>query len=77
MSVQDAMPLRRRSIYHSSHRGGASERVVNLYYSQKDGWVKTSSEFMIVVHRKHVVERKTEDDASDASKSATSETVMA
>lgn len=76
MSVEDAITLGQRSIYHATHRDAASGGVINLYHVKKDGWVKISSEDMMVVHRKRVIERKTEDEASDAAK-ATSEPVTA
>lgn len=68
MSAEEALALGQKSIYHATHRDAASGGVINLYHVQKDGWVKISSNDMMVIHRKRVVERKAEDDASDAAK---------
>lgn len=68
MSVEDAIALGQKSIYHATHRDAASGGIINLYHVKKDGWVKISSEDMMVVHRKRVLERKEEDEKSDAAK---------
>ena len=44
-----------------------------MYQVMKEGWVNIHSEDITVPPRKHVLERKTEDDASDATKAATSQ----
>lgn len=40
MSVAEAVELGRRSIYHATHRDGASGGVVRVYHVHKDGWTK-------------------------------------
>lgn len=40
LSVDDAVELGRRSIYHATHRDGASGGVVRVYHIHKDGWTK-------------------------------------
>merc|ERR1719473_2545495 len=40
LSVEDAVELGRRSIYHATHRDGASGGVVRVYHVHKDGWTK-------------------------------------
>lgn len=70
MSVEEAIALGQKSIYHATHRDAASGGVINLYHVKKDGWVKISSEDMMVIHRKRVAERKDEDEKSDAAKKA-------
>ncbi|KAI0567586.1 20S core proteasome subunit beta 5 [Gracilaria domingensis] len=68
MSAEDAIKLGRKSIYHATHRDAASGGVINCYHVKEDGWVKISSEDMMIQHRARVVERKAEDEASDAAK---------
>lgn len=70
MSVEDAIALGQKSIYHATHRDAGSGGVINLYHVKKDGWVKISSEDMMVIHRKRVAERKAEDDSSDSAKAS-------
>lgn len=69
MSVEDAIALGQKSIYHATHRDAASGGVINVYHVKQDGWVKISSEDMMIQHRARVKERRAEDDASDAAKS--------
>jgi len=40
MTVKEAVELGRRSIYHATHRDGASGGVVRVYHVHKDGWTK-------------------------------------
>merc|ERR1712093_654019 len=40
LSVTEAVELGRRSIYHATHRDGASGGVVRVYHVHKDGWTK-------------------------------------
>jgi len=40
MSVEDAVELGRRSIYHATHKDGASGGVVRVYHVHADGWTK-------------------------------------
>lgn len=68
----DAIELGKRSIYHATHRDAASGGVINVYHVKKDGWVKISSEDMMIKHREVVASRTAEDDASDAAKLAAS-----
>jgi len=70
MSVEEAIALGQKSIYHATHRDAASGGVINLYHVKKDGWVKVSSEDMMIQHRARVKERAAEDLASDQARSA-------
>lgn len=70
MSVEDAIELGKRSIFHATHRDAASGGVINVYHVKETGWVKISSEDMMVKYRQVAAERKAEDDASDAAKNA-------
>ncbi|CEM22489.1 unnamed protein product [Vitrella brassicaformis CCMP3155] len=38
LSVEDAVELGRRAIYHATHRDGGSGGVVRVYHVHKDGW---------------------------------------
>mmetsp|Transcript_3014 Transcript_3014/g.8294 ORF Transcript_3014/g.8294 Transcript_3014/m.8294 type:complete len:282 (-) Transcript_3014:197-1042(-) len=40
MTIDEAVELGRRSIYHATHRDGASGGVVRVYHIHKDGWTK-------------------------------------
>lgn len=40
LPLADAIDLGRRSIYHATHRDGASGGVVRVYHVHKDGWTK-------------------------------------
>uniref|UniRef100_A0A7S1SEN8 Proteasome subunit beta n=1 Tax=Alexandrium catenella TaxID=2925 RepID=A0A7S1SEN8_ALECA len=40
MSVEEAVELGRRSIYHATHRDGASGGVVRVYHVHEKGWTK-------------------------------------
>lgn len=40
MSVDEAVELGRRAIYHATHKDGASGGVVRVYHVHKDGWTK-------------------------------------
>lgn len=70
MSVEDAIELGQRSIYHATHRDAASGGVINVYHVKEDGWVKISSEDMMVKHRVVKAERAAEDEASDTANAA-------
>jgi 20S proteasome subunit beta 5 len=40
LSLEEAVELGKRSIYHATHRDGASGGVVRVYHVHKDGWTK-------------------------------------
>jgi len=52
LSVEDAIELGRRSIYHATHRDAYSGGLVNVYHVHKDGWTKISSEDSTELHFK-------------------------
>lgn len=43
LSVEDAIHLGRRAIFHAAHRDAMSGGVINVYHIKEDGWVKISS----------------------------------
>lgn len=70
MSVEEAIELGQRSIYHATHRDAASGGVINVYHVKENGWVKISSDDMMIKHKEVTDARKAEDDASDAALAA-------
>lgn len=66
MSPEEAIELGQRSIYHATHRDAASGGVINIYHVKENGWVKISSDDMMIKHKEVTESRKAEDDASDA-----------
>jgi hypothetical protein len=40
MSVEDAVELGKRAIYHATHRDAGSGGFVRVYHVHKDGWTK-------------------------------------
>eukprot|EP00932_Pfiesteria_piscicida_P015660 SRR837773.282.p3 GENE.SRR837773.282~~SRR837773.282.p3 ORF type:complete len:128 (+),score=52.52 SRR837773.282:51-386(+) len=40
LSVEEAVELGRRAIYHATHRDGASGGVVRVYHVHEKGWTK-------------------------------------
>lgn len=44
MTVEEAIDLGKRSIYHATHRDAASGGIVNVYYIDKDGHHKISAD---------------------------------
>jgi len=40
LTIEEAVELGRRSIYHATHRDGASGGVTRVYHVHKDGWTK-------------------------------------
>lgn len=66
MSDEEAIALGQKSIYHATHRDAASGGVINLYHVKEDGWVKISSEDMMVQHRARIAQIKAENEAAAA-----------
>lgn len=66
MSDEEAITLGQKSIYHATHRDAASGGVINLYHVKEDGWVKISSEDMMVQHRARMAQIKAENETSAA-----------
>lgn len=80
MGVEDAIHLARRSIYHATHRDAASGGVINVYHVKEEGWVKISSDDMMIIHEQVKAEKKAVDDAAEAVEGAAAsgaETVVA
>jgi len=50
LSVEEAIELGRRSIYHATHRDAYSGGLVNVYHVHKNGWTKISSEDSTQLH---------------------------
>ncbi|KAJ3296796.1 Proteasome subunit beta type-8 [Borealophlyctis nickersoniae] len=58
MSVEDAIELGRRSIYHATFRDAYSGGSVNLYHVQKDGWKRIGSWDVMDLHYMYQSEPK-------------------
>jgi len=50
LSVEEAIELGRRSIYHATHRDAYSGGVINVYHVHEQGWTKISSDDMNDLH---------------------------
>eukprot|EP01001_Neometanema_parovale_P008216 NODE_4495_length_1056_cov_41.513398_g4293_i0.p1 GENE.NODE_4495_length_1056_cov_41.513398_g4293_i0~~NODE_4495_length_1056_cov_41.513398_g4293_i0.p1 ORF type:complete len:254 (-),score=53.33 NODE_4495_length_1056_cov_41.513398_g4293_i0:239-1000(-) len=50
LSVEDAIELGRRAIYHATHRDAGSGGQVMVYHVHKDGWTKVSREDCMKLH---------------------------
>jgi len=50
LSVEEAIELGRRSIYHATHRDAYSGGVINVYHVHEQGWTKISSTDMNELH---------------------------
>eukprot|EP00008_Paramoeba_atlantica_P003191 CAMPEP_0201493198 /NCGR_PEP_ID=MMETSP0151_2-20130828/36268_1 /ASSEMBLY_ACC=CAM_ASM_000257 /TAXON_ID=200890 /ORGANISM="Paramoeba atlantica, Strain 621/1 / CCAP 1560/9" /LENGTH=273 /DNA_ID=CAMNT_0047880401 /DNA_START=58 /DNA_END=879 /DNA_ORIENTATION=+ len=46
LSVEDALELGRRAIWHATHRDAMSGGTINVYHVQEDGWKKISADDM-------------------------------
>jgi len=53
LSVDQAVELGRRAIYHATHRDAYSGGMINVYHITKEGWQKISSEDSYVLHEKY------------------------
>eukprot|EP01129_Flabellula_baltica_P012435 TRINITY_DN561_c0_g1_i1.p1 TRINITY_DN561_c0_g1~~TRINITY_DN561_c0_g1_i1.p1 ORF type:complete len:296 (+),score=78.73 TRINITY_DN561_c0_g1_i1:28-915(+) len=50
LSVEEAIELGRRSIYHATHRDAYSGGFINVYHVHSEGWTKISHEDMNDLH---------------------------
>lgn len=58
LSVEEAVELGRRSIYHATHRDGASGGVVRVYHVHEKGWTKViAGEDVNEIHYKYAAEK--------------------
>jgi len=57
LSVEDAIDLGRRAIYHATHRDAYSGGVVNVYHIRREGWVKISSDDSFELHQRYQNEK--------------------
>jgi 20S proteasome subunit beta 5 len=53
MSIEEAVELARRAIYHATFRDGASGGVASVYYVGPEGWVKKSGDDVGELHYKY------------------------
>jgi len=57
LSVDEAIDLGKRAIYHATHRDAYSGGVINVYHVQPTGWVKVFSDDMNVLHEQYQEEK--------------------
>lgn len=60
LSVDEAIDLGKRAIYHATHRDAYSGGVINVYHVQPTGWVKVFSDDMNVLHEQYEEEKATD-----------------
>jgi len=58
LSVEEAIELGRRAIYHATHRDAYSGGMVNVYYVHQGGWTKVSSEDSTDLHYNKYAKQK-------------------
>ena len=65
MSVEEAVELGRKAIYHATHRDTGSGGVVRVYLVHKDGWTeKVAGDDVNKLHYKYLAEKGLETDTS-------------
>jgi len=58
LNLDEAIELGKRSIYHATHRDGASGGVVRVYHVHKDGWTKIEEgQDVDALHWKYAAEK--------------------
>jgi len=50
LTVENAIELGRRSVYHATHRDAYSGGIINVYHVHENGWTKISSDDMNILH---------------------------
>lgn len=58
LSVEEAIDLGRRSIYHATHRDAYSGGVVNLYHMKESGWEFISQTDVFDLHYQYKAEKE-------------------
>eukprot|EP00592_Proboscia_alata_P010275 CAMPEP_0194354458 /NCGR_PEP_ID=MMETSP0174-20130528/2618_1 /TAXON_ID=216777 /ORGANISM="Proboscia alata, Strain PI-D3" /LENGTH=282 /DNA_ID=CAMNT_0039123421 /DNA_START=60 /DNA_END=908 /DNA_ORIENTATION=+ len=59
LTVEEAIDLGKRAIYHATHRDAASGGINNLYHVTKDGWKKIHAIDVNDMHYEFAEEKKT------------------
>eukprot|EP01115_Flamella_aegyptia_P006214 TRINITY_DN26196_c0_g1_i1.p1 TRINITY_DN26196_c0_g1~~TRINITY_DN26196_c0_g1_i1.p1 ORF type:complete len:268 (-),score=40.41 TRINITY_DN26196_c0_g1_i1:71-874(-) len=59
LSVEQAIDLGRRAIFHATHRDAYSGGYVNVYHIQRTGWVKISSDDVQNLYDQYSLEKNT------------------
>merc|ERR1711957_1072339 len=59
LTVEEAIDLGKRAIYHATHRDAASGGINNLYHMTKDGWKLIHSIDVNDMHYEFAEEKKT------------------
>jgi 20S proteasome subunit beta 5 len=58
LTVEEAIDLGKRAIYHACHRDAMSGSINNLYHVTKDGWVKIHAIDVNDMHYEFLEEKK-------------------
>jgi len=58
LTIEEAIDLGKRAIYHACHRDAMSGSINNLYHVTKDGWVKIHAIDVNDMHYQYVEEKK-------------------
>jgi 20S proteasome subunit beta 5 len=61
LTVDEALDLGRRSIYHATYRDAYSGGTVNVYHIQQTGWVKISSDDCFELHQRYAKDKEGQD----------------
>jgi len=65
LSVEEAIDLGRRSIYHATHRDAYSGGIVNVYHIRPEGWVKISADDCFELHQRYQNEKNVQNEKSE------------
>jgi len=65
LTVDEAIQLGRRAIYHATHRDAYSGGFVNVYHIKEDGWVQISHDDSFLLHQKFYPKRYPKNNAND------------
>merc|ERR1712188_260389 len=58
MTVEEAIDLGQRAIYHATHRDAYSGGTNNVYLVKESGWKKMFSGDVLTLHKKYEAEKK-------------------
>lgn len=69
LTVEEAVELGKRAIFHATHRDAMSGGIINVYYIGENGWIKKFSDDMNVLHYGQYADEKAAADAARSSMS--------
>jgi len=65
LTVDEAIKLGRRAIYHATHRDAYSGGFVNVYHIKEDGWVQISHDDSFLLHQLFHPDQYPKDNVND------------